>query len=457
FTFTKPHSLLNFVETILDRQGSSSTLRTIFRESRFNTPAARTKLEALSKCKTEYSYRFDGYPESRYMYRSTWDLLTIASARCQTLGELKIASVGLLPNSEHHELFETLNYFDTIYSDLVWNDNLNKLAGYCTQLSDYAQNRSIDLLFQKLSTFYGSSWDPDVPFRVCLYPIPGKRGNSTATPKGNIVTCGVLLDDYNYANTLGVVLHEVCHLLYREQSPELQNRFEQWFLTAKPSSRLLAYQLVDEALATALGNGWIYESIAGKSDTADWYNDPYIDKFAKNAYPVIREYVSHGGTIDPALVNSLCAVYDRIFPGADHDLNTLFSNLRIVADLNDTVVPVVFPALFRNFRVSGAGLSSPLDEKNLDDLSTHLATRVILITSDNKAAWEFVKKKVKDLQGLKTGDMNRNYFQLLQSTEGVSYVLVNLQSPAFLPELFEQMKLKHRIDAGNAVVYLGRE
>lgn len=453
FTFTKPHSLLNFVETILDKQGGSQTLKAIFHESKANTPASRAQLEKLSKLKTEYTYRFDGYPDSRFMMRSTWDLLTISAARCETLRDLKVATVGILPNKDHHDLFEGLMYFDTIYSDLIWNDNLTKLAGYCTQLNDYARTRNIDSLFTQLSTFYGSSWDLDVPFKVCLYPIPAKRGNSTATPKGNIVTCGVLLDDYNYANTLSVVFHELCHLLYREQSPELQTKFESWFIEAGTPSRLLAYQLADEGIATALGNGWVYRSLTEKMDTSDWYNDIYINRFAKNSYPLIKDYVERGKTIDKGLIHELCAVYEKVFPEATSDFNNLFSNIHIVADLNDSDAQKVFPAAFRNFRIGGAGFSTPLDQTNLTDLNTHLATRIILVSSDNKKTWDFVKRNVDDIRSVKIPDTEKNFFQLEQSDKGYSYLLINLTSPAEIDKGFDHLKKLGKTDLRTPVFF----
>lgn len=453
FTFTKPHSLLNFVETLLERPGGSQTIKSIFRESKYNTAQARLQLDKLSKLKTDYSYRFDGYPTSRYMVRNTWDLMSIGAARSQTLYEFKLNTIGLLPNSEHHELFETLLYFETIYSDLIWNDNLSKLAAYCTQLNDFAQNRNIDALFQKLSGFYGSSWDLDVPFKVCLYPIPGKTGNSTATPKGNIVTCGILLDDFDYPNVLGVVFHELCHILYREQSPELQNELESWFISSTTQSKLLAYQLIDESMATALGNGWIYECITGKLDTSDWYNDYYINRYAKSTYLTIKDQVNTGKSIDKQLINNLVSIYDQAFPDAIFEFNNLFANIHVVADLTEEEVPFVFPAIFRNFRVGGAGLATPLDITNLNDLSTHLATRVIIVTRDNKRSWEFLRKNFEEARYLKSPDFTKNFYVVHRGIDGQSYVFLNLLEASGIETVFDLMKKQGRVNPKSPLVY----
>lgn len=451
FTFTKPHSLLNFVETILGGQGGSRTIDNIFKQSRFNTPASRAQLDKLKNLRKDYSYRFDGYPDSRYMMRTTWELMTIASAKANTLEELKVNTVGLLPNADQHQLFEVLMYFDTIYSDLIWNDNLTKLQGYCAQLSDYAQNRNINSIFQTLSKFYGSSWDSDVPFKVCLYPIPSKNGNSTATPKGNIVTCGVLLDSYDYANNLSVVFHELCHLLYREQTPDFQNKFENWFKSSKSPSRLLAYQLADEGIATALGNGWVYEKLSGKLDSADWYNDVYINKFSKNSFPLIKEYLDNNQTVDEKLIQELCEVYYRCFPNANREFNNLFSNIQIVADLGDQDTPNVFPELFKRFRVGGAGLSTPLDAVNLADLNTHLATRIIIISADHKKTWDFIRKNLPESKEFKTPDLDKSFVKLHNASNGQNYIFLNLKSPGDLGAMLEAMKNKGVVDESGVI------
>jgi len=440
FTFTKPHSLLNFVGTILDKQGGSTTLKNIFRESRFNNPESRQQLELLSTLPLDYSYHYDAYPESRYMLRTTWDLMVIASARCQTLYELKLATVGLLPNTDHHKLFTGLAYFDSIYSDLIWNDQLSKLAAYCSELGDYAQKRDIDRIFSQLKLFYGSTWDSDIPFKVCLYPIPGKKGNSTATPTGNIVTCGVLLDSYDYASSLSVVFHEVCHLLYREQSPALQYQLERWFMNSASTSRVLCYQLFDEAIATSLGNGWVYESIADKLDTSDWYNDYYINRFAKNAYITVKEHLKQSRPVDSLFCRDLISIYERSFPNANRDFNVLLSNIQVVADWNDEDAQQLYPLIFRNFRVGSAGFSTPLDAINLSDLNTHLATRIVVVSRDHKNSWEYVKKIVPEARVLKHAHLDQAFVYLINSDEGFNFVLINLQDKNQFEKTLETLK-----------------
>ncbi len=440
FSFTKPHSLLNFVETLLDKPDGSETVKELYRASRFNNGQSHLEIEKLKSLQLDYSYRYEAYPESRYMVRNTWDLMIIASARCQTLHELKLSTIGLIPNAEHHLLFAGLAYFDSIYSDLIWNDNLPKLAAYCAELSDYAQNRDVDGIFVKLTQFYGSNWDADVPFKVCIYPIPGKRGHSTATPKGNIVTCGVLLDDYDYPTSLSVVFHEVCHLLYREQSPELQRQLETWFLTANNPTKILTYPLADEALATALGNGWVFETISGKLDTTDWYNNFYINRLAKASYAAVKDYIRQGKTIDQSLVNDICIIYEQVFPNALHDCNALLANVHLVADFDKNNTNLLFPTLFKHFRVGGAGLSTPLDEINLNDLSTHLATRVVVVSSDNKNSWEFVKKHLPEAKCLKNNEFDLNFVRLCTTPEGYNYLFINLLNPTLFEKAVEKMK-----------------
>ena len=63
-----------------------------------------------------------------------------------------------------------------------------------------------------------------------------------------------------------MVFHEICHSLYEAQPPAFQHEFERYFTESSSPHARLAYQQVNEALATALGNGWAYARAGGGQD-----------------------------------------------------------------------------------------------------------------------------------------------------------------------------------------------
>lgn len=108
-------------------------------------------------------------------------------------------------------------------------------------------------------------------------------------------------------NRIGTLVHEFCHFLYGTRSSEadaaLQARFvASGDLVAKP-----ALNLMNEALATALGNGVVGRRYA---DGERWarlmrtprslYNDDAIDRSAKRLLPVLDAFVASGGSMDDA-------------------------------------------------------------------------------------------------------------------------------------------------------------
>ena len=96
----------------------------------------------------------------------------------------KTTSSGSIELSEDRVLKQTEKFYD----NLLWNNNEQKLSNQKKELELYASKTSE--IFNKFQHFYNSSWTTDIPFIVTLYPIPGKRGNSTATPAVSIGTLG---------------------------------------------------------------------------------------------------------------------------------------------------------------------------------------------------------------------------------------------------------------------------
>ncbi|WP_254050305.1 hypothetical protein [Myroides sp. N17-2] len=76
----------------------------------------------------------------------------------------------------------------------------------------------------------------------------------------------------------------MCHVLFNEQTPEFQQQIDQWFEENTYLYKQYAYNFFDEALATAIGNGWVHKNISGSLLTTDWYNNEYINEFAKELY-----------------------------------------------------------------------------------------------------------------------------------------------------------------------------
>jgi hypothetical protein len=109
---------------------------------------------------------------------------------------------------------------------------------------------------------------------------------------------------------VSVAIHEMCHYLYMSAPANLHSRLQTEFLNSKKPHSLAAYNLLNEALATAFGSGLIEPELRSPENfkryaerRLSFYNNPMIDQGAKAIYPWLREYLDQNKTLfDPGFV-----------------------------------------------------------------------------------------------------------------------------------------------------------
>ena len=111
-------------------------------------------------------------------------------------------------------------------------------------------------------TFYNSFWDYEIPFDVSFYPQPNSKGYTAQAYYSNSISAmPTELKDFNAL--LAVVLQEIFHLLYDSQVLSFKNEIDSCFKANKSDVSVYVYLLMNEVLATALGNGYVYEKLNG--------------------------------------------------------------------------------------------------------------------------------------------------------------------------------------------------
>jgi hypothetical protein len=393
FRISKPYSVLSFIETATGAQGTSPTLRKFIEAS---IPKEDTVFNNLlvdfARLSLYNNYKRGELPASRHVYRSTHDLLVIAAVESETLAAFKKRSIGILSNSGQQELFRILFAAEKYYDKIINTPYAGKMAEHLTALEKY-QSKANEL-FAKFKDFYNSSWTNDIPFNVTLFPIPGKRGVSTATPHANSLCVGVLTDETDHSQRLGVVLHEMCHVLYDEQLSSFQYQLDNVFSNNGSPYSHLASSFFDEALATALGNGWTYQYITGKADTSSWYNNTYINGFAHALYPMTDQYLTAHKPIDADFINNAIRLFATAFPRSTTDFSILMNNMFLYTDIQQPAERQQLKSmLLTHFRASRFNFSSPiLHEYSLASLEKAKETQLIIIDRDHEPVIAKLKK-----------------------------------------------------------------
>jgi hypothetical protein len=109
---------------------------------------------------------------------------------------------------------------------------------------------------------------------------------------------------------MDVVVHKLCHYLIRRAPAPHARELYNTFLTSRDTNAIAAYNLLDETLATAFGNGMIARALRPSASFAtllgtprSLYYDETIDRSAKALLPWLDEWLASRRTLyDPAFV-----------------------------------------------------------------------------------------------------------------------------------------------------------
>lgn len=420
--------LINFLETAANQIGTSSSFRSYINAKAKDNREFIDLVHRYEALNLNDQFRKQEFPSSRNAYRSTKDLIWIASAHSNNLSDFSQRIIGLLPHYAHVELISILKDITTFYDDWIWREQQKNIKRIGAQLNEYTEE--IENIFLKVSQFYGTNWNKDIPFIISLYPIPLETGNVTAVPKGNTLICGFLAESKSdFKGTLGVIIHEICHILYDEQPASLQHQIDQWIQQSTSPFARLTYQYLNEGLATAIGNGWAYEQFIGKMDTSAWYNDPYIDGFAHAIYEDISLYLSEKKQLNQAFIAIAIRAFKKTFPHAIYDPIILMNEVHLFANAEEkSSIDLINATIRKYFRISSMYFSSPISSTESEELlKKNQTTKVIIIDSNHQATLTKLIEAFPNMQNNLIANQNFVY-SFRDSLSNSPIIIINILS-----------------------------
>ncbi|HEY0433831.1 MAG TPA: hypothetical protein VGC95_08165, partial [Chitinophagaceae bacterium] len=250
-----------------------------------------------------YSYDFTDYPPGQKVGIDVPNLLRRNLVLSDSMQEFKTRSIGLVPNDALLRLISLIERFTPVYEAVIYQPCKSKFEEQLKGINDLIQATNINYYFSQALEFYHSAWDASIPFVFAFYPMPNSRGfNATAVSNIAISPIADSLD--NYKTLLAVMLHEISHVLYDERSRADWNDLAEWFKSNPSKVSIYANNLFNEAMATAVANGYMAAQLNGKEDTTRrWYGVKYISMMAKVAYPDVKEYIQQHKYLDREFVS----------------------------------------------------------------------------------------------------------------------------------------------------------
>jgi hypothetical protein len=370
--------------------------KTEFQKSKYYTEKYKTSVSKFEKLKIDYSYPFDEFPFGSKKAMQTEDIIKKNLIETETLKDFKQRSVGLVPNKTLEDLAQAISDFTPIYNELIYDPNKEKFEKQLEGIIQYSNEHQMQKYFETGLLFYNSSWDNSIPFEIAFYPLPNSQGFTAQAFYNNFISA-VQTDLDSYKDLFSVMLHETYHLIYDEQSLEVKTEIDTYFKDSKSNYSNYAYQLMNEALATALGNGYVYENLDGKIDKGDWYNKKYINLMAKQIYPMVREYIDQKKTIDKNFIDNYINLYEVNFPNWINELDHIMSYRYVITENEKD-----FSTIRQLFRYrSRTEAETEITGNSIDKMIKTPLTKVIIISKNNSEKIKLVKSKFPELKNLK--------------------------------------------------------
>lgn len=457
YSASKIHGLIDFVMAVSGEPYHAPVFRELYIRSSLQTASSEKKLKLLEGLKPSLAQTIPR-PASvtgGKIGPSVLTLIITQSLSAKDLSDLSRRSLGFLPADEHGKFFSILRAFEPVYEELVWKPNQAELLERKVKLEALAAEIHLDQLFEKAEQFYQSSWPEEVPFVVGLYPVPFLKGvpnTPVSLSLGSIEVHGVRtgLKRDSTAENFAAVFHELCHSLYESRSDSIVKTFEAAFQRSPSLARNHAHQWINEALATALGNGLAYElANKGKLDQGPWYNHATVDGFAKEIFPLVRNYVNARKPLDSELIAKAISLYSKKYPDSLRTFADVLTNFFLAHNASFLQKPNPRRALENSFFVSSYSIISPLtNAETLDSFKNHPSTAILIFS---EAETQQMKNFAQQVPFLKTHlntllkMRNKSFFASLDRN-GKAYLVIKAGTDEEYRLAVEKMKSIGKFD-----------
>ena len=396
--FSEPLAVYAFVHNLSSKAFvPDNSFKKLFVSSKFNQEKYQRLIAEFDRLKINYTYEFTEYLNTSKESGSTVYLLKKNLINSRTIDDFKISSLGIIPNENLFRLASILTEFTPVYQELVYQPNKEQFERQLAEIKNLIASTNMTSYFNVGIKFFNSSWDNSVPFNLVLYPLPNSRG-FTATVYSNVAESAIPTSLTNYNALLSVMFHESFHLLHDEQSLAVKKAIAQWINSNPSKSRHYATGLLlNESLATALGNGYVAAKLNGKLNEGNWYAWKYINLMAKKIYPMVEEYVEKQRPIDKAFIDNYIKIFDDNFSDWLVELDLVMAGSHVLSDNPEDFIVINRKFPYRPMAEDKEGIS----ESSIAKMANTPSTKVVIVSKDNKRNLQLIQQSFAELKDWK--------------------------------------------------------
>ncbi|SHL41653.1 hypothetical protein [Flavobacterium chilense] len=421
-----------FLENLSENYPENN-FKTEFQKSKYNVEKYKDLISKFDQLFYDYSYHFDEYPYGSKKSMQAQDILQKNLIETENLKDFKIRTIGFIPTKTLNDLATCISEFTPIYNELIYNPNKDKFEKQLQDIAKYSNDNHIENYFETGLLFYNSSWDNSIPFNIAFYPLPNSKGFTAQAFCNNFISA-VQTDLKSYKDLFSVMMHETYHIIYDEQSLEVKTQIDSYFKENKSKCSNYAYQLMNEVLATALGNGYVFSKLNGKIDTEDWYNKKYINLMAKQIYPLVEEYISQKKPMDKNFIDNYIRLYEENFPNWINELDNIMTYRYVLTENKKD-----FSAISQMFRYrSRSEYEDLITENSIERMQKTTLTKIIIISKSNKEKLKLVKSKFLELKNWKY-DTDKEFAYKILLKDKSQLIILN-QKKSTIQDLFKSIQ-----------------
>ncbi|MDN3671779.1 hypothetical protein QWY99_01690 [Flavobacterium branchiarum] len=392
--------------------------KTEFLKSKYNVDKYNDIISKFDKLILDYNYQFDEFPYGSKKQMQTEDILKKNLIETTNLTDFKLRCIGMIPNKTLNDLTTSISEFTPIYNELIYNPNKKQFEKQITEITRYSNENNIERYFETGLVFYNSSWDNSIPFEIAFYPLPNSKGFTAQAFCNNFISA-IQTNLSDYKDLFSVMLHETYHIIYNEQSLEVKEEINKNFQENKSIYSNYAYQLLNEVLATALGNGYVYEKLNGTVDSNDWYYHKYINLMAKQIYPLVKEYIAQNKSMDKNFIDNYIKQYEENFPNWINELDNIMAYRYVISEN-----PKDFDVIKKKFRYrSRTNYETEITKSAIEKMQKTTLTKMIIVSKNNKENLKLIKDSFKELKNWKYNPEKEFNYKILLEDKSQLFII----------------------------------
>lgn len=255
---------------------------------------------------------------------SLFDKIRIAGFQASSVEDYA-ARLDLLTVPADRRSFErVIRHFYPRFDDWWRREAFKSGDNFAKQTDSLLRSPTISASVKQFYDFYAPVLPADYEISFNLFYIPDFVKESSSGQQLQNYSLMEFKAKERPAQRIDIAVHELCHFFYDNIAPETRAKLERSFRAENRAAATPAYNLLNEALAAAFGNGMIARAVTPPAEfekyvaaKQSFYNNEAIDRAAKAALLWLDDWLKSKKTIDDeGFVQEYISVLEKAF-GAD--------------------------------------------------------------------------------------------------------------------------------------------